>query len=290
MTKKPNNSKADIDEKLAKKWKCTARTIRSWRTAGAPLAKPRLMTAWLASQRHVPPGTAKDLARTRRKQSVKALEDSEPLAGGAMQALLRLEFAESAAYSAYTYAIASGDFIVVKNAREAWLRIGGELRKFHLNLQESRQRMGEMVPRSDSENAVRKFVMLHESSIRWSLEMACSELVGWKTPNEVWAVLRNKIATAVVHSVASIQSQNLVPEYLTSAIVKQMGETVNESAITWFAYFQKVLLGLVEPMRTDPEVREKFFAVLADAYERAGLTPPEPPAAMSSDPDPADTE
>jgi hypothetical protein len=41
------------DQKLAERFDVTARTIRRWRKAGAPLGNGKRTRAWLAGRRHV---------------------------------------------------------------------------------------------------------------------------------------------------------------------------------------------------------------------------------------------
>lgn len=128
------------DQQAAKKWACDERTIRRWRKQGAPLDDGNKMREWLSGRREIPAGTASILTRKRATQKPTRAKPGLP---GAANALQRLEQAEEEAHRAFKKAEASGDVVTIAAARKHWLALTEQLRKFDLQIEETKKQSGE---------------------------------------------------------------------------------------------------------------------------------------------------
>ena len=147
------------DSKLASKWGCDTRTIRRWRSDGAPLASVKEMHTWLAGRKSLPPGTQALVARcTAKALGRAATADTSEATTGAPAALRRLESAESLTYRVLQTALKSGNPSAVKAARETWLAITNALRRFDLQVERGLRDADELVPRGEVERCVGSFM------------------------------------------------------------------------------------------------------------------------------------
>ena len=101
------------------------------------------MLSWLATRKNLPRAVLE-------KIKLPAQENvSSPVSvgvTGAAQALKRLETTELQAFERMQAAMADGNPLSIRESRESWLRIGGELRKFDLQIEQNRRDAGEFGP------------------------------------------------------------------------------------------------------------------------------------------------
>jgi hypothetical protein len=133
---------------LSKKYGRTVQTIRDWKTAGAPLADEAALDVWLSSRRK------SVIKQTKPKKSriPVVLDDT----AGAASALQRLERVELYAYNALQNAIAADDALKTRSARDSWLKISGELRKYDLLVEQARRSAGDLLPKSELLTIIRR--------------------------------------------------------------------------------------------------------------------------------------
>lgn len=138
------------DRELARRWACDARTIRRWRKDRAPLDDDNRMREWLSGRKNLPPGTIRLLGK-RTPAKVNAIEMDAVGDAGAGPALARLESTELKLFDTLQSALAAGDPFAIRTARDSWLRVSAELRRYDLQVERERRVRQEMLPRGDVE-------------------------------------------------------------------------------------------------------------------------------------------
>lgn len=182
--------KRKTDKRLVIDWACDERTIRNWRKAGAPLEDPKRMRAWLASRKHIPPGTATLLNEVKKRATVESAAQPQKLAEGPVAALKRLGEMEARAYTDLQRALSNGDPIEVKLARENWLKISESQRRADLAIEQSRRDAGELIPREKMLKLCHDFHnALYE--MRFVFQDIVPSLQGLANPDEIWRVLQS---------------------------------------------------------------------------------------------------
>jgi|GEM_PF-5283653 len=129
----------------------SSKTITRWRAAGAPLANDSRLRAWLAGRKHLPKSIRDQLVSVVSEKSDSDSDASAESAGGAAEALARLEAEEIRAYQRLQAALAGGDPLTIKAERDGWLKISESLRRYDLAVEESRRVRGELLPRAEVE-------------------------------------------------------------------------------------------------------------------------------------------
>lgn len=157
-------------EAHAETYRCEPRTIRRWRSEGAPLNDAVKMREWLSSRKHLPEGTKLWLFQTGDVSAEASApgtgaDTTENEATGAGNALKRLEQAEADAYSVLRKALKAGDPFAVKAARESWLKIGDSLRRYDLMVDSARRANGELIQKEHVQDALKMFAMYFQASV-----------------------------------------------------------------------------------------------------------------------------
>jgi hypothetical protein len=130
---------------LCKTYRCTARTIRRWRQHGAPLNSPAKMRGWLANRKNIPQRIATEVTQPTAAGAVAPLETGAPFTLG------RLEGSEADAFTAFQRALKSNDLLGVRQARETWLRVSAELRRYDRSVDRYRRQTHEQISREEVE-------------------------------------------------------------------------------------------------------------------------------------------
>ncbi len=126
------------------------RSIRRWRSQGAPLDNERALTAWIASRRSAPRAGGPTPPPPPSKPTAPA---SPPAGGleGLRGSVARLAAAEVEAREDYRRARLAGDASEKRLAERAWLEISEALRRAHLSLTETEREAGDFVARVEVE-------------------------------------------------------------------------------------------------------------------------------------------
>src|SRR5262249_7883539 len=112
----------------------------------------------------------------------------------------------------------TGDEIQIKAARENWLRISENLRRFDLALEQSRRDSGDLIPKE----AMIRLAYEVQQALHWALfalEDVCPHLVGLTTPREVWTILerQQRAITRAIQSYLARDRKDPIPQWLLKA-------------------------------------------------------------------------
>jgi hypothetical protein len=214
---------------LAQKWGCNVRTITRWKKDGAPLGDDAAMQHWLATRKHAPSGTLGmlELAGTEPRTEAtppRTENTGDAVATGATAALRRLEAAEAAAFTELQEAIAGGNPLRIKLARDGWLRISESLRKYDLAVEQSRRDSGELVSRAEVEKFAHNLVKHFKSAIVMAANTDAKELEKSEAAI-ICEHLKLRLVDSVVSGFASMASANSpskLPEWLVEAALKPL--------------------------------------------------------------------
>lgn len=208
--------KTKLDRDVARRWKCSVRTARRWRLAGAPVHDDQAMRTWLVGQQTLPAGTRRLLDRTGSSgyHGTQRTPRPRPVpAGGsegAEHALRRLEKAELSAFQKFEGAAAAGDAHTAKLARQSWLSIARELRGFDQTVGAERK-VGDVVPREEAEKAIAATVWTLALHLRTSLLPVVYELRRAHNDGEAVNILNKVIATLVSLTVSVVHEGTYLP-------------------------------------------------------------------------------
>lgn len=233
----PIQKQGDIDKALANKWGCQARTIRTYRTLGAPLTESdQEMRDWLMKQPKVGAGThailvntsgKKTLAPPKPKRKIRVSSINTEIAiveKGAAANLRRLEASETAAYEAMTSALSDPDATTeeIIDSRKGWLAISEALRKSDLAIEQDRRASGELVSRSDIETYIKSFLINFCQSMQATLESSAPRLAGLPSAEVVWGTLgcvwKRGLIDAIEHTATRPIDGKTIPGYLINVI------------------------------------------------------------------------
>jgi hypothetical protein len=116
------------------------RTLYRWRGDGAPIHSYEEMLLWLSTRKNLPRGVLERFPA--------APDVSSPVNGkaGAAAALKRREDMELQSFERLQSALTNGNPLLVREARESWLRISESFRKYDLLVEQSRRDAGELIP------------------------------------------------------------------------------------------------------------------------------------------------
>jgi len=228
---------------LAEKYNTTARTVRNWKRAGAPLHDPAAMRQWLAGRRSAPragPTKAPPKPPAPPQKSTKAPPAPPPLKPkaevvgklGAPEALRRLEKAEVAAFANLEAALATGNALQVQAARRGYLETTEQLRKADLAITESRRTSGETLSRADVEHfAERAGRVLGLLGFELGQGLA-GEVARQTEPGAILALLRTAFDNRLRLALAGPDE---APAWLRKAFVK--GTALGSDAPDWVESF-----------------------------------------------------
>ena len=175
-------------KELAETYGCSTRTIKRWQSEKAPLADGAAMRRWLAGRAHLPAATLNKLTRTERRAVQTA--DTGTLESGVVAALQRLEKTEAKMFLTLEAAILNGDALLVRQARENWLRCGEALRKFDLAVEQNRRETGELVNRVEIERALKVLAYGTRICMESGLPMLAEKVQGERDQIRARQILR----------------------------------------------------------------------------------------------------
>jgi hypothetical protein len=225
--KKPANQTATI----ARKYRVTARTVRNWKTEGAPISNPGKLSAWLATRRQAPRGGSFPPVSTPAQNPT----DAKPPLVGTEHTLSRLESEEAAAWSMMTEAVATGDALQIRLKRDAWLQISKDLLRFDIQIAADKRATKEIVPRAEVEAALRQLGFVLKFSFK-GFENIAPLVCGMKTALEVWQILRKPVEEVLVVAIAGLRAaEPKVPGWIIDALANSTehfpGEAERSKAI-----------------------------------------------------------
>lgn len=166
-------SKDAVDRQTSRKYKCSLRTARRWRSEGAPVGDPDALRVWLSTQKNLPVHTRQLLDRHARPAKARKPGSAAGESEGAPAALRRLEAAELSAWKRFEAASQAGDAFAVKSARQNWLGVSAELRRFDESVGRER-RQSDVLPRDEAMIAIANTVWSLNLHLRTSLAEICT--------------------------------------------------------------------------------------------------------------------
>lgn len=137
---------------MAVEYGVNARTIRNWKSEGAPLHDARRLAVWLSSRRNLPPGLKVPTKTAPQAAAEPSGERAETQ--GAAAALVRLQGEEVAAYSRLQLALDGDDALGIRLSRENWLKILESLRRYEAAVSADARQRNLLVPKGEIENAI----------------------------------------------------------------------------------------------------------------------------------------
>ncbi len=257
---------------LAKKYGCTARTIRSWRAENAPLHSPARMRAWLAGRKNIPPGLA--VATEQGEPSLPGTIDA-PEATGAAGALHRLERAEVSAYSRLQAALKRRDPLAIKTCREGWLHLTDQLRHFERAISDDKRHRGLLVSRTEIETALAWLGYAMRLASESIAPQLTTEMSGSTDLHRFRNILRRtNYATAVV-GFSCLKTWG-VPGWLIEALSSDLRTNPGVTTTAQLEEFGNFIAGYMAETAAD------IFKDTppTDARLLPPVTPPGPPAAQ----------
>jgi hypothetical protein len=160
---------------LARELGRSVRTLKRWEQNGINLANHDEVKAHAEKQDARTIGASRNRARARTSgeeyQSRKPSPDRPDVSGGnigAAGALQRLATTERTLYHRLQTALKDGNALAIADARTDWLQVSESLRRYDIAIEQSRRESGELIPRSESEMAVRMAsVWLRLTWMKW---------------------------------------------------------------------------------------------------------------------------
>jgi hypothetical protein len=189
---------ADAD--IASFWGISDRTFRRWKSDGAPIHDEKAMQAWLATRKNLPHSVLEKLKLPTVAGGVSILVGRGTSGAGA--ALKRLQEAELAAFERLQVAIAGGNPLLIKEAREGWTKLCESLRKYELLVEASRREAGELIPRVELQKFVTHFYSFGKSALRGQAEDLVNSFMG-KSELEIYERLRDVLNRNLFDTVLS---------------------------------------------------------------------------------------
>ena len=182
MTEYPKN-----DKEIAQFWGVPVRTVFRWKGDDAPLDNYDDMLTWFATRKNLPRAVLAKIRMIPAQENV-----SSPVSGGvagAAAALKRLESTELQAFERMQAALARGNPLEIREARESWLKISESLRRFDLMIEQNRRDAGELVSVSELKKFISLFIAFANTAFRLSAESSTNEIAGKKEP-EIYSHIR----------------------------------------------------------------------------------------------------
>jgi hypothetical protein len=132
-------------------------------------------------------------------------------------------------------ALAVGDALEIRNAREGWLKVGDSLRRYDLLVERERRQSGEMVNRTEIERHVSAFVQFFKIAARRTSAALAPDLAGLTTPAEVCDLLDKGLLDQIINACVGFASQPCkaqVPEWFLAAALRPMDDALNDATGT----------------------------------------------------------
>jgi hypothetical protein len=206
------------DKERSEFWGVKVRTMFRWKGDGAPLDDYEQMLAWLPTRKNLPRSV---LGKIRIPAPKNASSHVSGGTAGAAAALKRLEIMELQAFERLQAALARGNPLEIREARENWLRISESLRKYDLMIEDSRRDAGELVPVSEVQTFIGRFITFATVAMTARAESLTNELLGKSEPIEVYARLRHVFDETVVAAVFGYLKGGKSPDPRLTAYAEQ---------------------------------------------------------------------
>lgn len=185
------------DKERSEFWGVKIRTLFRWKGDGAPLDNYDDMLAWLSTRKNLPRSVLE-------KIKLPAQENvSSPVVvgvAGAAAALKRLEATELQAFGRMQTALARGNPLEIREARESWLKISESLRRYDLMIEANRRDAGELVPVTEIDKFIRSFCSYMQVVLTYRAESLVNEIMG-KPEMEMYRALRDLFNKTLFHGV-----------------------------------------------------------------------------------------
>ena len=186
------------------------------------------MASWLAARKNLPPKTREMLQAEADSARVARAVPDPKLPRGSGAALRRLEEMEAQSYGELQAALAIGNAIGIKLAREGWLKTSESLRRFDLVLEQHRRTVGETVSRAMVEKALNKLTWLlriQGKLIAPQLAMSVrglNQVNGNRLLQDTWLEL-------ILNALAGLEviESNGIPQWMVVALRKDIGNEIS---------------------------------------------------------------
>jgi hypothetical protein len=200
------NAYPKSDKAIAEFWGVKIRTLYRWKGSGAPITNHKEMLAWLATRKNLPRVV---LARIKLSGDKNVSSPASGGVSGAAAALKRLEGSELHAFDRLQAALARGNALEIREAREGWLRIGDALRKYDLLVEQNRRDAGELVPICELEKFLGRFMRSLETASTLYAEEFTNAVVGKPEP-EIYEMVRNLFTESLIGAALSYMKGGLL--------------------------------------------------------------------------------
>jgi hypothetical protein len=231
---KPKNQ----DKALAEQYGVTTRSIRNWRSQGAPLGDAQALKIWLTSRRTIPPATRERLENapgpTAKPKIRRKTVETPPGDQGAGPALGRLESAEEKTWRTFEAAMADGNPALVRASRESWLEVSAELRKYDRQLSLDRRRASAMVPREQVEQLLKSFGFLIRIGTVQCAQSVAPRLVGADI-NSALTNTKDGLTSSLYQCCVSLaanleQTRSRIPRWMLDVFLSEVIANVSDGA------------------------------------------------------------
>jgi hypothetical protein len=191
------NEYPKTDKERAEFWGVKIRTMFRWKGDGAPLDDYEQMLIWLSTRKNLPRSVLGKIQIPTPKNASSHVSGGT---AGAAAALKRLEIMELAAFERLQAALARGNPLEIREARENWLRISESLRRYDLMIEANRRDVGELVPVTEVGTFINCFTRYFAVVHRGLAEDLVNQLIG-KEPLQMYDLLRRVFDKSVVTAI-----------------------------------------------------------------------------------------
>lgn len=146
---------------------------------------------------------------------------------GAGAALRRLETSELAAWNDLQTAIADGNPLRIRLCRDTWLKTSESLRRYDLQLEQSRRDAGELLPRAELERLSRNFTTHFKNACTQACNSLAPKLAG-SAPSTICAELHSMLFDSICTgfaTMAAMKSPSQLPPWLIASATKPLAST-----------------------------------------------------------------
>lgn len=225
---------------LAKFYQVTERTVRRWKSDGAPLDNPKRMVSWLLTRKRIPkgaqawmdsqslnkPGPDLPMEETETPEIVESTGEVKELEERRIDLDRRLD-----------RAMASDNESKIKLYTELLVRVDESLRRDQAHQKKLGLDTGEMMPRGEVERIMRAAFYAGNACVEGVLQQICEQVVSFDFPEEAYHYLKPILLGGRLFSgfsrVAKVPGPPQVPQWLIDTIRAQSEQYFDNPEAIW---------------------------------------------------------
>ena len=226
---------------LAEFYGVDVRTIRRWKSSGAPLDNPQRMVGWLLSRKRIPNGAVKWLETQQKAkpaaESPVVNDEDSPLDSDAVGSVKPLEDRRIELDRNLDLAIRANDHGQIKLYGELLVRVDESLRRSEAHQKKLGLDQGETLGRMEVERILRALSYAGNACIEGLMDEICERVVAFDYPEEAYHFLKPILLGGRLFAgfarVEKVPGLPNVPTWVSAAMRAEADQYLDNAEAIW---------------------------------------------------------